>query len=196
MDLGRDALQGVKTRTAHVSMVLGTRDLNMQPFFVWLESSAFSMWLRNSESIFAFPAILTLHTASMGFLAGLSAAIDLRVLGFAPRVPLREMKKFLPIIWISFWVSMITGINLLIAYPTKALTNPIFYLKLMLIALSIVVVRLIATRALPTRSFDSGPLPRNVRTLAAISIICWLLLIWAGRALPYTYGRLFATDAY
>ena len=166
----------------------------LQSFLVWLESTAFSTWLRESESVLVFPSILTVHTVSMGFLVGLSAAIDLRMLGFAPRVPLSEMKKFLPLAWISFWVSVVTGINLVISYPTKALTNPVFYLKLTLIAVSLFVVRLITRRALDEPRFDSEPLPRNLKALAVISIVCWLLLIWAGRALPYTYGRLFAED--
>ena len=48
----------------------------MQTFFVWLESTAYSMWLRDSESIFAFPMILTVHTASMALLAGISAGAN------------------------------------------------------------------------------------------------------------------------
>ena len=169
------------------------RSLNTQSFLLWLESTALSTWLRESDSLLAFPTFLTVHTVSMGFLAGISAAIDLRMLGFAPRVPLLELKKFLPVIWISFFISVVTGITLVISYPTKALTNPIFYLKLMLVALSLFVVRLITRRVLETPRFDSGRLPRNVRALAAISILCWLLLIWVGRSLPYTYGRLLAT---
>ena len=167
----------------------------MNHFFLWLEATTFSSWIRESDSLLAFPTILTVHTVSMAFLAGLSAAIDLRLLGFAPRVPLVEMKRFLPVIWLSFWISVVTGIGLVIAYPTKALTNPIFYLKLVLIAYSLLVVRLVVRYALSARRPDSGPLPKNLRMLAAISLLCWLLLIWAGRSLPYTYGRLLATYA-
>src|SRR5262245_21640434 len=153
----------------------------MQAFLVWLESTALSTWLRESESVLVFPTILTVHTVSMGFLVGLSAAVDLRMLGFAPRVPLAEMKKFLPLAWISFWVSVITGINLVIAYPTKALTNPVFYVKLTLMAFALFVVRLITRRALAVPDFDAEPVPRNLKALAVISIACWVLLIWAGR---------------
>ena len=166
----------------------------MQHFFVWLEATDFSTWMRESDSIWAFPTILTIHTVSMGFLAGISGAIDLRILGFAPRTPLLEMKKFLPVLWSSLAISVVTGINLVIAYPTKALTNPIFYLKLVLIALSLYMVRLISQRVLTDSGLDFGPVPRNVKLLAFASLVCWLLLIWAGRALPYTYGRLLAVE--
>ena len=37
--------------------------------------------------------------------------------------------------WAGFWINALSGILLLIAYPTKALTNPLFYAKLVLIGL-------------------------------------------------------------
>ncbi|HTB13071.1 MAG TPA: hypothetical protein VK752_15925, partial [Bryobacteraceae bacterium] len=38
----------------------------------------------------------------------------------------------------------VSGVLLLIAYPTKALTNPVFYVKLSFIALALVGIRYIA----------------------------------------------------
>jgi hypothetical protein len=102
----------------------------VDPYLALIENSALSEWIRGSESLFAFPAIITLHTIGMGFLAGGSAAIDLRILGFAPQIPLRTMARFLPLLWLAFVVNAATGTLLLIAYPTKALTNPVFYVKL------------------------------------------------------------------
>ena len=91
--------------------------------------------------MFAFPGILALHAIGMGFAAGLSAAIDLRILGVARTVPLSEMRRLLPMLWAGFWLNAASGILLLIGYPTKALTNPVFYLKLTLIAIAMVLVK-------------------------------------------------------
>src|ERR1700730_9617128 len=63
----------------------------LDPFLAYIEGSALSDWIRSSESIFAFPAIITLHTIGMGFLAGGSAAIDLSILGVAPGISLKAM---------------------------------------------------------------------------------------------------------
>ena len=106
----------------------------MDPFLIWLESTPLNEWIIGSPSLFAFPGILALHAIGMGFAAGLSAAIDLRILGVARMVPLPEMRRLLPILWAGFWLNAASGILLLIGYPTKALTNPVFYLKLTLIA--------------------------------------------------------------
>jgi len=73
-------------------------------FFAFIENSAPSEWIRGSESIFAFPTIITFHAVGMGFLAGGSAAIDLRILGFAPGMSLKAMRRFLPLLWLAFGV--------------------------------------------------------------------------------------------
>ena len=38
----------------------------MNAFLIWLETSALSVWVRESPSVFAFPTILSFHTLGMG----------------------------------------------------------------------------------------------------------------------------------
>ena len=113
----------------------------LDPFFTWLEATAFSVWMRESPSVFAFPFILAVHTIGLGFIAGISVALDLRMLGIAPRIPLSDFRRFWPLMWIGLWLNVISGLALLAAYPTKALTNPLFYIKLGLIAVALVILR-------------------------------------------------------
>ena len=164
----------------------------MNAFFVWLESTAFSVWMRESVSIFAFPAILSLHTVGMGVLAGLNTAIALRILGAAPRVPMMEMRRLFPIIWFGFYLNAASGLALLIGYPTKALTNPVFYLKLAFIALGILLQMRIRRRVFGDPALDQSPVPRGGRALAMASLACWAGAIASGRLLAYTYTRLLA----
>src|SRR5262249_58994284 len=48
----------------------------------WLESTKLAVWLAESGSIWAFPTVLTLHTAGMAGPGGASWGLDLRLLGF------------------------------------------------------------------------------------------------------------------
>ena len=163
----------------------------MDPFFIWIESTAFSTWMRESPSMFAFPAVLSVHTIGMGVVAGLAMALDLRVLGVAPEIPLGEMRKFLPVLWIGFWANAISGVALLIAYPTKALTNPVFYLKLSLIAVALVLLKAMS-RVLFDRPGRVDLRTSRLKALAISSLFCWIATITAGRLLAYTYSRLTA----
>ena len=166
----------------------------MHAFLVWLESTALNQWIVGSPSLWAFPGILAVHAIGMGFAAGLSAAIDLRVLGIAPGVPIQEMRRFLPMLWLGFWLNAVSGVLLLIGYPTKALTNPLFYVKLFLVGVAMVLVRRISRVLTDDQATIASLSARRVRWLAIASLTCWAAAITAGRLLAYTYTHLTAFD--
>jgi hypothetical protein len=159
----------------------------MDWFFAWIEGSALSEWIRGSESLLAFPGIITLHAIGLGILAGGSAAIDLRVLGFAPGVSLGAMARFLPVLWGAFLINAVSGTLLLIAYPTKALTNPLFYVKLALVALAVWLIYRIGATVLRAPEADRKPMASAAKLLAVASLAAWLAVILAGRFLAYTH---------
>src|SRR5688572_19293588 len=113
----------------------------LDPLFVWLESTALSVWIVESPSLFAFPGILAVHTVGLGLLVGLNTALDLRLLGFAHGIPPSAFARFLPVMRLGLWLNVLSGVALLLGYPTKALTNPVFYLKLAFIAAALVILR-------------------------------------------------------
>jgi hypothetical protein len=166
--------------------------VNIDPFLIWLESTALSQWVVGSESMFAFPGILAIHAIGMGFAVGICLALDLRILGVAPDVQIAQMRKFVPVVWVAFWVNAISGVLLLIGYPTKALTNPVFYLKLLLIAAGLVLFRRIGRRVFDEAAGDARADSPVVQRLAIVSLVCWVGAITAGRFLAYTYHRLTA----
>ncbi|MEP7353906.1 MAG: DUF6644 family protein [Acidobacteriota bacterium] len=164
----------------------------MHAFLVWLESSGFSIWTREDPSIFAFPSILTAHTIGMGIVAGINVILAFRILGIAKDVPIAEMKRFYPVMWFGFWLNAVSGVVLLIAYPTKALTNPLFYAKLSFIAAAMVLLRVVQKKLFGTGG--QVQVTPEIRRLAMVSIGCWAAAIAAGRFLAYTYHRLLSID--
>ncbi len=154
-------------------------------FLQALEKSGFSIWVRESGSLWSFPGILLVHTYGMGILVGLILAIDLKILGFAPAFPLRPMQKFLTLIWAAFWVNAATGTILLIADATAKLTNPDFGIKMGFIALAVVNQRMIEKRVLNDPQIDKAPFSGKAKMLAVTSLVCWFGAITAGRLLAY-----------
>jgi hypothetical protein len=160
----------------------------MESLYIWLEATALSTWLRESPSLWAFPFVLILHTVGLAFFVGSNIAWDVRVLGFSLGIPLDALRRYFLVMWVGFWVNAFSGVLLLIAYPTKALTNPLFYAKLALIAFGVVLALRIR------REVDGlGARPDATtlaRMLAAVSLACWVAVIFAGRLLAYTCTRL------
>ena len=160
----------------------------MDPVFTWIERTAFSVWLRESPSLWVFPFVLILHTIGLAFLVGANVAVNARVLGLARGVPLFSLERYFLVMWLGFWVNAFSGVLLLIAYPTKALTNPLFYVKLLLIAGAVALAGRLRTVLRADAVRPGAVLPP--RTLAIAALACWVLAIFAGRFLAYTYSRL------
>lgn len=162
----------------------------MDAILIWIETTWLSIWVRESISVFAFPSVLAMHTIGMGFVAGINGLIGLRILGVGRSVPLLELRRFLPVMWAGFWLNAASGVVLLIGYPTKAVTNPVFYLKLAFIAVAMVTLRSIQKLVFANPKLDFGAIPAKGRYLAAASLFCWSGAIFAGRLLAYTYSKL------
>jgi hypothetical protein len=168
----------------------------MHDFLIWLEATALSVWVRESTSVWAFPAILSAHAIGMGLAVGVNAAIALHLLGVGRAIPTRELRVFVPVMWFGFWLNAASGVLLFIGYPTKALTNPVFYLKLLLIAAGLWIFTVLRARL-----FDAAPVAaatpstasaRALSAWAAACLVCWAGAITAGRLLAYTYTQLLA----
>jgi hypothetical protein len=146
-------------------------------FAAWLQESALAVWTRESPSIWAYPTVLTLHTVGLGILVGANAVIDFRLLGFAPRLPIGALAPLYRFMWAGLAINAITGGMLFASDATTKAAQPVFYVKLTLIALALVVTALI--RRLADPSATSGP------RLAALSLLLWAGAIAAGRLMAY-----------
>ena len=154
-------------------------------FLAAIENSALAAWVRESSSLWAYPTILFLHTVGLGFLVGLNAAIDLRILGVARRLPLAPMESFFKVMWAAFWVNAISGTLLLMADATTKLTNRVFYIKMAFVFLAVTNMVLIRRRVFRAASIDSASAARFSRALAVTSLLLWAGAITAGRLMAY-----------
>jgi hypothetical protein len=150
-------------------------------FLVWIQDSSFSTWLRESD--WALFALLIVHTIGMAFLTGVSMVVALRTYGVAVRLPLQQIARFTPAIRNGLIAAMVSGLFLVISYPAKALTNPLFYIKLLVIAAAVFTTRKLLARALAN---SDAPLPGLGKCAALLSIALWALAITAGKFLAYT----------
>jgi hypothetical protein len=172
------------------ALLFGGGCLAVPIIFKTIEESGISSWIRDSPSIFAYWFILSCHAIGMGLLVGASVVIDLRLLGVAKELPLSPLKSLYRIIWIGFWIQIVSGALLLIAYPTKALTNPDFYIKLTLIGIAFAVMQIIRKRVFTDATLSESQMMLKGKALAVWSLVLWTGAVTAGRLLAYTYNYL------
>jgi hypothetical protein len=162
-------------------------DMAVPEVFNTIDQSGFSTWIRESDSLFGFYFILLFHTFGLSLLVGSNALIDLRILGVARDLPLKSLKWLFKVMWVGFAINATTGLLLLTAYPTKALTNLVFYTKLTLIALAVVTMQKMKTRVFGDASLSEAAMVAKGKVLAMWSLVFWSGAITAGRFLAYTY---------
>ena len=119
---------------------------------------------------------------------GINAVIDLRVVGFAPALRLQAMERFLPVLWLGFWMNAVTGAILLVADAKKLTANLDFYVKMAFIGLALINLRMLRTQVFSRPPGGDAPPPMKAKVLAVSSMIFWLGAITAGRLLAYVGG--------
>src|SRR6516165_4798941 len=157
----------------------------MKDFLVVIEQSGFSQWVREAQTIWAFPTILVLHTIGMAIVAGGSTMLSLIVLGFWPAAPIRPFARIFPYLWIAFGVNAVTGTMMLVADATTKLTTLDFYIKMALVFAGLFVLIRMRRQIFEDPQLDQAPMSGNAKFLAWASLACWFGAITSGRLLAY-----------
>lgn len=155
-------------------------------FLTWMQDSGFATWVREADSSFAYTLYLALHGIGLAFLVGPNVAIDLRILGFAPRLPLAPMERFFRLMYAAFWLNALSGVVLFICEATRFVAIPVYWIKLVAVALAVVNIRLLRSRVFGNpENLGTKPVPTAGRILAGTSLGIWAVAIWAGRVTAY-----------
>ena len=159
----------------------------MSDLFTWLESLPLSTFIRQSNSLWAFPMFLFAHTLGMSIVAGGASMIDLALLGCWPRsAPVKPLERLYPAIWVGFWVNLVTGSVLLAADATKRLTNPDFFVKMVCVFAGVFLLSTMRKKVFDDPQLDVAPVSGQAKVLAWLSLACWFGAILTGRLLAYT----------
>jgi hypothetical protein len=153
----------------------------MMEFLSKIEQLPFSMWVLQSP----YATILFMHSIGMALVAGFNFVIDLRLLGFSPKIPIKPMERLYPWMWWGFAINAVTGGSLLMADATTKGTNPDFWVKMVFVFSGIVVLKIMRKKVFGDPQLDLAPVSGTAKGLACISLVCWLGAITAGRLLAY-----------
>ena len=129
--------------------------------------------------------MLFLHTLGMSMVAGISAMIDLVLLGFWPKLPIKPLERLYLPMWLAFSLSTVTGVILTLADATTRLTNPVFYIKMTFVFAGVGLLVVMRKKVFNDPRVDREPIFNSAKGLAWASLICWLGAITAGRLLAY-----------
>jgi len=167
----------------------------MMELLASIERSALGVFVRESPSLLAFPFILYLHTLGLAMLAGVNVGLAVWLLA-RKTVPPFDLKGVYRVMWLGFGVNALSGLVLLAAYPAKALTNWVFFLKMVLVAAALWALQRTKDELAVANGTAAREVSARARQLAWLSLLFWAGTIFAGRLLAYTHHILLASEGF
>ena len=153
--------------------------------FEWLEYTRLAVYIRQSPWL--FPAIEIFHIVGFIFLVGSAFLFDLRLLGVARKLPVKDVADYvLPWSRRSLFVVVPTGLLLFVSQAKALSTNEVFGLKLILILIAISNAGIFHRFTFPSVSnWPTSATPTPAKVAAILSLVVWTLEITCGRLIAY-----------
>lgn len=148
----------------------------MTPEFTAL--AAYGEWLR--RSLWAYPALETVHIASIATLFGSLLVLELRLFGLGAGLAIKALAQLaLPVSVLGLAGAATSGLLLFAADADDLLLNPAFRLKMLLLVLA----------GINAAAFHAAGLLHSAgiatRVQAGLSILIWLAIMACGRMIAY-----------
>jgi hypothetical protein len=153
----------------------------------WVHQTPLSIAIR--ESIWVYPILNVLHCVGILLVAGTIVVVDLRLLGLGMRrSPVSSViGQVVPWTLGGFAFMFVTGSLLAWSEPVRLYHSLFFPWKLLFLALAGLNAFIFHYRIYRGVGMwdSSSPTPARARFAGAVSILCWICVIAAGRAVGY-----------
>lgn len=159
----------------------------MQALIHWIMGTSASKTVANVAWI--IPAVQTIHILAISVVISTMAMLDLRLMGLtAKRYTIRAVAdRFLPWMWLSVIVLLITGVILITGEPDRALGNWVFQTKMALL-IAVLAISWGFNRALKRdlTAWDGDSRHETAaKVTGLVSLLLWIGIVVAGRWIAY-----------
>ena len=166
------------------------RTTPMVDFALWLSTKEICEWVQSHAFMVPVMQMIHIFAIAMGF--GSVVLFNLRLVGRSgsDTTLTQAAQRYLPWMKWSLIVLFISGIGMILGDPVRLLVNPVFWGKIILFVLMILIsiahLKTVTrkTKAAPTWDATTGG-SIAIRTSAYGLIILWLLIMAGGRFMAY-----------
>jgi hypothetical protein len=157
--------------------------LTSTDFYHAVTATALSQFIQRTHGVIAGIQMVHIICLASVFALGLALALKLAGTGFDSESLDSLSRRFVPAIWIFVALLLVTGALLIIAEPIRSLPKPVFYIKMALIVVALIMTSAVAARA--RRAQRAGAAPPVSKTIAVVYMLVWCSIIFAGRMIAY-----------
>ena len=165
------------------------RDTPLIEFSLWLSDEKASQWVQSH--FFMVPILQMFHIFAIAMGFGSALLFNLRLLGKsgAGMTISQASHRYLPWMWWSLLVLLISGIGMVLGDPVRLIVNAVFWLKIFLFVLTVLVtiIHLAVVRGkLKKAGFDAARAQTTgLRFSAWAVIVLWVFVMAGGRFMAY-----------
>lgn len=152
-------------------------------FCDWLSNTPLS--LKIQTVLWIIPAVQTIHILCVAIVMSTMAMLDLRLAGITGRSqPISSaVSRWVPWVWWTLPVMLLTGTILIIGEPTRELMNPYFRTKMVMLVLVVAITVLVYVRNKNTEYWETRRIA--AKFAGALSLLLWVGIVTAGRWIAY-----------
>ena len=134
-----------------------------------------------------WPVFESIHFVGLSLLIGTVGLFDLRVMGLCPEIELRSLHRLVPFGVLGYLLNVTTGAMFFCTFPDQYLYNPAFQVKLAFMAVAgLNVLVFYTTTFAEIKTITIGKVASiRARTIAFVSLICWIGVITGGRLITF-----------
>lgn len=149
---------------------------------LWIGTTKFNAILVNQ--FWAIPVIQVIHIIALSMATGSILMIHAKVYNLAGTgISFADtQKRYAKVIWYSLLVLVLSGLLMIIAEPVRELINPVFWLKMIVVILTIVLLQ----AYLKGLARNDTGVPVSGRGVAIVISVFWIVMIFCGRWIAYT----------
>jgi hypothetical protein len=146
----------------------------------WVKTLSGTGWMYASVSV--------IHYLTMFWFIGSMAVVDLKVMGIAAKNrSLSELSsQIFPWAWTGMVLAIVSGFFMFLTDAGDWAPDPVFHVKLGLIALSIVFAILVQRGAPKWSALPE--IPASAKVIAAIALLLWIVTILSASEIPAMEG--------
>ena len=134
-----------------------------------------------------WPIAEIIHFYGLCLLIGTVGMFDLRMMGIARGVTMKELHRLVPFGIAGYLMCATTGFLFVVSAPAQYIYNPAMQMKIFLRAIAganMAMFYVTASASVNAAGADDLP-PVRARVIGAVSLSCWLLVIVFGRLVTF-----------
>ncbi len=154
-----------------------------------IHQTALQIFVSSHDWVWALWQIL--HFVGMSLIVGIIGTLDLRILGLFKNIPIAAFRALVPWAVAGFVCNLVTGIFFVTGKspgPSYYTDNLSFRLKMLFVLLAAANLIIFQLSGLERRVYATpagASAPGIAKTVAAFSLIAWILVIFFGRIMQY-----------